>query len=275
MMEQWSDETSRQHFSHGHRTIRRRPSGSLNNCCRWCWRLLLMALLIKPSATNPVGSPSGLQQRFSRAHFEFSLALYSALAAESPPNGDGEAVNLVFSPYSVSTVLAMIFLGAGAGSNTSLQLRSALHLNNFSFSEVHTSFKMVLANLADPYYAEALSAANGIFHQQSAFYVSDKYRRALDEFYSAEMHPADFASDPLTAMDQINAWCHNVTDGRISRLMRRPLDPSTKLVLVNGLTFRSQWLYRFDPTMTFDKGLFYTTSKKRWPPSTRPVTSPN
>lgn len=117
---------------------------------RW-WLRLATALtaavaLAALSDANPAGSSSGLQQRFSRAHFEFSLALYSALVdVYGTPSSDGyqrgasdnrEAGNLVFSPFSVSTVLAMVFLGAGSASNTSLQLRSALRLDNLSFQEV-------------------------------------------------------------------------------------------------------------------------------------------
>ena len=218
---------------------------------------------VKSQSVNTAGG-AGLQ-RFSRAHFAFSLDLYSALASQNPANGsDGDVGNVLFSPYSVSTVLAMMFLGAGPGSPTALQLRSALHLNNFSFSEVHSSYKTVLNKLADPYYSQVLAAANGIFQQEGLF-ISDKYKRALSEFYSTAFHPVDFAR-PQTISDSINQWAKNLTEGKISSFLHKPsvIDPSTRIILANALAFRSQWLFRFDPALTFDKGLFYTTSKRRY-----------
>lgn len=72
--------------------------------------LLVFAMEADSVVGNPVSSTSGLQ-RFSRAHFEFSLDLYAVLAAQNPASVDGEAANLLFSPYSISAILAMIFLG--------------------------------------------------------------------------------------------------------------------------------------------------------------------
>ena len=132
----------------------------------------------------------------------------------------------------------------------------------FSFNDVHSSYKTVLSKLGDPYYAGVMAAASGVF-QQKGLSISDKYKRALDEFYSSTMQLVDFLQQPQGAVDAINAWASNVTHGNFSSLIQQPLDPSARLLVVNGLAFRSQWLFRFDPAMTFDKGLFYTTTKKR------------
>lgn len=235
--------------------------------------VVVLVVIVTMATANSAGN-GNLLQRFSRSHFAFSLDLYSALAAQSPAKDSEEGgsdvseSNLLFSPYSLSTALAMIFMGAGAGSSTSLQLRSALHLNNFSFSDVHATYKTVLAKLADPYYGQVLAVANGIFQQQeSEQQVTDTdatYRRALEEFYGAQMQTVDFSRTPM-AVAAINAWASNLTDGRISSLgSAAGVDQTTRLVLASGLAFRSQWLFRFDPAMTFDKGLFYTSSKKRY-----------
>lgn len=241
-------------------------------------RLVLLLAVMAVTANPTLTATGNLLQRFSRSHFAFSLDLYSALAAQNPLNDDspGEggrnsSSNLLFSPYSLSTVLAMIFMGAGAGSSTSFQLRSALHLNNFSFSDVHATYKTVLTKLADPYYSDVLAVANGVFQQEEQQQQDDSttstYRRALDEFYGSQLQTLDFARiSPQMAVAAINTWAWNLTDGRISSLLpskSTAVDQTTRLVLASGLAFRSQWLFRFDPAMTFDKGLFYTSSKKR------------
>lgn len=177
-------------------------------------------------AVNSVTGSGGVVdlQRFSRSHFAFSLDLYSALAEQSPSNSEGEIGNLLFSPYCVSTALSMIFLGAGAGSSTSLELRSALHLNNFSFSDVHDSYKTVLSKLADPYYAEILVAMNGIF-QQEGTYISEKYKRALEEFYYVRIQPMDSVRNPQLAVD--NFLAKNFTRQKILHLFHKSTAPAS------------------------------------------------
>lgn len=215
---------------------------------------------------NLVTTNNGVDlQRFSRSHFAFSLDLYSALANRIPSSDEGERGNLMFSPYSVSTALSMIFLGAGAGSRTSRQLRAALHLNNFSFSDVHDSYKAVLSKLADPYYTEVFVAINGIFSQEGVF-ISDKYQQALKEFYYVHLKPMDFVRNPQIFFDNINFGTKNFSGENVSSQKSEwfeSFDSTLGITLVNGLAFRSNWLFKFDPSSTFDKGLFYITSKKR------------
>lgn len=255
-----------------------KPNHRLWDFIPWSSRFFLLLFLFTPAragpvmhqAVNAVTSGSGMVdlQRFSRSHFAFSLDLYSALANQSSTNSESEDGNLLFSPYSISTALSMIFLGAGAGSSTSFQLRSALHLNNFSFTEVHDSYKTVLSKLADPYYGEILVTVNNIF-QQEGIYISEKYKRALEEFYNVQIQSLDFKRHPQLVVENLNSWARNFTGHqKMTRLRPQyttpPLpDPELGITLTNGLAFRSNWLFRFDPASTFDKGLFYTTSKKR------------
>jgi len=228
----------------------------------WAPVLVTLAVVLAVNDGGVTASSISALQRFSQSQFTFSLDLYSALAATGQNVSDTQS-NLLFSPFGVSAVLGMIFLGTGAGSSTSLQLRSALQLNSLGFNDVHSSYKTVLSKLGDPYYAGVMAAASGVF-QQKGLSISDKYKRALDEFYSSTMQLVDFLQQPQGAVDAINAWASNVTHGNFSSLIQQPLDPSARLLVVNGLAFRSQWLFRFDPAMTFDKGLFYTTTKKRF-----------
>lgn len=96
---------------------------------RAAWATLAMVLMvIMQSVSGVTTSSTSVLQRFSRSHFAFSLDLYSALIATKDSSFQPES-NLLFSPFGVSTVLGMVFLGAGAGSSTSVQLRSALKLN--------------------------------------------------------------------------------------------------------------------------------------------------
>lgn len=106
---------------------------------RAAWATLAMVLMvIMQSVSGVTTSSTSVLQRFSRSHFAFSLDLYSALIATKDSSFQPES-NLLFSPFGVSTVLGMVFLGAGAGSSTSVQLRSALKLNRLGWTHPSTS----------------------------------------------------------------------------------------------------------------------------------------
>ncbi|CAG0921675.1 unnamed protein product [Notodromas monacha] len=196
-------------------------------------------------------------QKLSRAHFDFTLELYSLLVGDS---GDSRG-NLLLSPYSLTSVLSMLYLGAGARSNTSLQLRNGLSYHNLSYSEVHRGFRQVVKNFEEPYYEGVVEAANAMFQQQG-IPVSSYYSKALEEFYHSELDELDFAHNEPAARERINKWARKKTRGKIRHLIARPLGLETKLILANALYFRGKWLYPFNRALTFDKGLFYVTQQE-------------
>ena len=103
----------------------------------WCFLTLLLTLATGASAAANLG------QKLSRAHFEFSLNLYGELVGglDSAAADGGEGANLVYSPYSVQSVLSMLFLGTSSSSGSSRQLRSALKYDNISYVDVHNGFR--------------------------------------------------------------------------------------------------------------------------------------
>ncbi|CAG0894643.1 unnamed protein product [Cyprideis torosa] len=232
---------------------------------RWLRRILgalgvpLMALI----AITSIVSASNVQQ-LSRAHFEFALDVYKALAAssESLPGERDAPSNILFSPFSLATVLSMLFLGAGSSSQTAIQLRKTLHYREISYATVHRAFRSVIENFQDPYYGESVSSFNALF-QQEGFNVSDYYVRALQEFYHSELRVADFRSDAAGTRDDINSWVLKATKGRIQDLIPGPIPPETMMVLVNALSFQGDWLFPFDRRNTFDQGLFFLSPNER------------
>ena len=98
-------------------------------------------------------------RKLSRSHFEFSIDLYRELSQ------DFSDKNLIFSPFLVNSVLSVLFLGTSSFSNSSRQLRQALHFDNISYVDVHKSFKEIIKNFDDIYYKSKLYKATGVFYQ--------------------------------------------------------------------------------------------------------------
>src|SRR5262245_51313607 len=70
------------------------------------------------TADNSAAAQSGPKQALVQGNTEFALDLYAQLAQEKG--------NLFFSPYSISTALAMTY--EGARGNTAAQMNQVLHL---------------------------------------------------------------------------------------------------------------------------------------------------
>ena len=151
----------------------------------WCCCLALLPLSASAAAA------ANLAQRLSRAHFEFSLDLYGELVEGLEEDAGGEGANLVYSPYSVQSVLSMLFLGTSSSSGSSRQLRSALKYDNISYVDVHSGMRKVAENFADVYYERKVRAANALFVQNGVA-VSAPYERALREFYRSRVSHVDF-----------------------------------------------------------------------------------
>ncbi len=229
---------------------------------RSCLVVFSLTLLIRPATPTDDNrdSPFSSAQKLSRAHFEFSLDLYKALVADLDPEE-----NLSCSPYSVNVVLAMLFLGTSSSSDSSAQLRTALHFDNISYVSVHHAFKQVVDLLAgdDKYYSRKVRQANALFLAVDAP-LSAPYERALAQFYRARVDRMDFRNaDPTQTMGVINDWVGDVTDGLIPELLDAPPPQDARLILVNALAMDAKWMNPFDPNDTFDKGLFFLPGNRR------------
>jgi serpin B len=185
-----------------------------------------------------------------RGNSEFAFALYRKISA-----GGG---NLMFSPYSISSALAMTY--AGARNQTADQMARAL---NFTLPQerLHPAFNQLALELASrsdaegvkPDQAFQLSIANSLWGQ-SGFRFTPDFLDALARNYAAGMRLVDFNSDPETARRAINDWVYRETKERIEDIIPNPppelITKLTRLVLVNAVYFKAAWQTPFNSDAT-------------------------
>lgn len=171
----------------------------------------------------------------------FALDLYGQLRKQ-----DG---NLFFSPFSLSTALAMTY--AGARGETAQQMARVLHFN-LPPERLHATLAKLLREL------EVGHGAPGFeLHIANALWMQEKYK-FLPEFlavgrdqYRAGLETVDFASAAEQARETINAWVADRTSGKIKDLVPPGhLSALTRLVLTNAIYFRAAWLVPFDKQQT-------------------------
>lgn len=172
---------------------------------------------------------------------QFALDLYSILA-----KNDG---NVFFSPYSISTALAMTY--GGARNKTADEMRSML---NFTVddADLHKAFNSLDQRLNSTDNV-TLSIVNQAWGRPDIEFQPE-YLDLLAVNYGSGMNILDFAGDPDGSRQIINSWVAVKTNEKILELLpEESITGNTALVLTNAIYFLGDWLYRFDKSLTMEK----------------------
>ncbi len=193
--------------------------------------LAASAAFAQPAATDVVVT----------ANTRFAFDLYARLKT-----GDG---NLFFSPYSISTCLAMTW--AGARDNTGSQMAGVLHFGTDQ-TGLHSQFADLQKqlNAVQEKKKVALNIANGLWAQQDHRFLPAFLKIATDD-YAAKIQQADFRTAAEPTRLEINGWVSAKTADRIQDLISPgSLDSMTRLVLVNAIYFKGRWVTPFKKSKT-------------------------
>lgn len=173
---------------------------------------------------------------FEEANGTFAINLFKILGEEN------RSQNVFFSPLSISSALAMVFLGAKG--DTAAQMSQALCLDKAG--DVHQSFQALLSdvNKSDTQYF--LRTANRLFGEKTCDFLP-AFKESCQKFYQGELEELSFANDTEESRKHINDWVAEKTEGKILEILSvGSVSPLTKLVLVNAIYFKGRWKEQFD-----------------------------
>ena len=190
-------------------------------------------------------TPPGDIQSLVEDNNAFAFDLYRSLAAQ-----DG---NLIYSPYSISLALAMIY--AGARGQTESQMAQVLHF--LPQGQLHPAFNALDLQLAErgkPQSEEEtplqLDIANAVWAEQTYPFLQS-FLDTIALNYGAGIRLADFINEHETVRQEINGWVSDRTTGKIKDLLNEGvLDSNTRMALVNAIYFKGDWLSPFNPDST-------------------------
>jgi serpin B len=205
-----------------------------------------------PRETSPSVSDEDLTE-LAEGNQAFALDLYQALLEEE----DG---NLFYSPYSISTALAMTY--AGARNVTEKEMAEVLHFT-LPQDRLHPAFNaldLLLTrrggNGGEENDGFQLNIANALWGQKGYEFLSE-FLDVLAKNYGAGLRVLDFSRDPEKARQIINDWVYEKTEEKIEDLIPKGVIlPDTRLVLTNAIYFNADWRYPFQESDTHD-GDFY------------------
>ncbi|XP_054109801.2 serpin B6 isoform X1 [Callithrix jacchus] len=189
------------------------------------------------AAQSLPGHRSAVMDRLAEANGTFALNLLKTL-------GEGNSKNVFFSPLSMASALAMVYMGAQG--NTAAQMAQVLSLNKSGGGgDVHQGFQSLLTEVNKPGTQYLLRTANRLFGEKSCDFLSS-FRDSCQKFYQVEMEELDFVSAVEKSRKHINTWVAEKTEGKIAELLSPgTVDSLTKLVLVNAIYFKGNWDKQF------------------------------
>lgn len=204
----------------------------------------MLAISMPASADSDLAGVAG-------ENVAFGFDLYQALKET-----DG---NLLYSPYSISTALAMTY--AGARGQTEREMAEVLHFLSDQ-DALHSSLSELQAHMNEIQERGhvQLSVANSLWCQRT-FRFLDSFLDLNKKHYGAEVNLVDFINETETVRKAINSWVEDETEEKIKDLIKPGvLNTLTRLVLCNAIYFKGDWASQFEESHTRN-ATFHVTSE--------------
>ena len=182
----------------------------------------------------------------------FAVNLYQKLGS----NGNGG--NIFFSPYSISTALAMAWAGARNETATKMEKTLCFALPQENLHPAFHDLEKALSNRGKQEHDSGfrLNAANALWIQKD-FSVLSGFLDILSLHYRSSPEYLDFGGKPEKSRIIINDWVSEHTINKINNILSPGmLSPTTKLVLTNAIYFEAKWRSPFVTAVTRDDDFF-------------------
>ena len=176
------------------------------------------------------------------ANNRFAINLYSQYKSEEG--------NIFFSPFSISTAMAMVY--EGAEGKTAKEIKSVFGFPKYDNSR-RNQYSNLLSEINKKDNEYALKTANALWAQQN-FQFLDEYLTTVEEYYGGKTTNLDFINESDSSRLIINNWVEDKTNDKIKDLLPEGvIDSLTRLVLTNAIYFKAKWLIQFDADKTSDE----------------------
>jgi serpin B len=171
------------------------------------------------------------------------LDLYSNLKKD--PNYSGH--NLFFSPFSISSALAITY--EGARGTTADEIRNVFHFPADD-SVRRQGYAGINAGMNAEKTGYTLRTANALWAEKTYPFLPE-YTGTAERYYSAKTTNLDFIGKSEDSRITINQWVEDKTENKILNLVPAgAIDPSTRLVITNAIYFKGTWVRQFDKNNT-------------------------
>ncbi|MFT5877823.1 MAG: serpin B [Dokdonia sp.] len=191
-------------------------------------------------------------QNISTKNNAFAMELYHVIGAN-------EYGNIFFSPFSISTALAMTY--AGVDGITAKEIGETMHFAE-NKPEFHIEYGKYLHAITENAKGNIeWSIANKLWGERR-YQLQPSFVALHKEAYHSSLERVNFVESPEIAREEINDWVAAKTKDKIQDLLPEgSITRDTRLVLTNAIYFKGDWLYPFDTKKTKNQKFFLSPNK--------------
>ncbi|XP_029826744.3 intracellular coagulation inhibitor 3 [Ixodes scapularis] len=193
-------------------------------------------------------SSAGDEDKVTLANNRFCFELLQSLEGFTE-------TNILFSPYSVSTAMGMIYVGARGETQRELFQGLGYSASGLTHEQVLSAYGPHTSRLQSPHSNATFKVANAVAIDERLA-LEESYENTLTTSFKADLHKVEFLHGPQATLNLINDWVKEKTDGMIMRLFDGQLDRSLRLMLLNAIYFKGSWNRPFDKTLTEKRQFF-------------------
>ncbi|MFL0195219.1 serpin family protein [Clostridium sp. WILCCON 0269] len=162
-----------------------------------------------------------------------------------------ETENMIISPLSISSILAMT--QNGAAGETKQEMLNCIDLKNISDSDINKQYYSLLDHYNNLKSTD-LKMANSIWTNKQIALNSD-FKNTAEKYYDSQVSSEDF--EDANTLVKINKWVNDHTGGQIQKIIDS-IDKDTGAILINSLCFKGTWEDQFSTSNT--KKEYFTLS---------------
>jgi serpin B len=166
--------------------------------------------------------------------------------------------NVVISPFSISSALAITY--EGAGGETEKEIKKVFH---FPDKEVLRGIYSKEIRYFDKESKEiTVKISNGLWMEKS-YSFKDEYPKTVKENYKSFAEKVDFVNQTEESRLKINKFIEDFTEQKIKDFLPKGIiDKSTTLVITNAIYFNAIWKKQFEKKYTFEEDFIVDGDKK-------------
>ena len=188
-----------------------------------------------------ISTPEGIAEIIT-ANNQFAIAMYQQINGQ-PDQADK---NVFFSPYSLSTVMAILY--AAAEGETKAQIQKTFHYPAPAILNPNSAALYNQFNKPNPDYK--LATVNDLWMQQGLT-LNKSYADTVQHYYSGQVTALDFEGSPDPARQTINKKIADKTKQLIPELLPKgSIKSDTAVVLTNAIYFKGDWTMPFTAERT-------------------------
>jgi serpin B len=168
---------------------------------------------------------------------DFAFELYQKIAEK-------EKENIFISPFSISTALAMTYVGANSQTAKDMAKTLRFDENNIDFHSKYAMYLKQLENNAKN--TITLNIANRLWADKK-YELQNEFIETNAKAYQSPLQLLDFQKKAEASRKTINTWVEKQTENKIQELIPAGMvNEETRLVLTNAIYFKADWFSQFE-----------------------------